>query len=206
MEKQHIVTIQLAGISGVLFTILMSLVAFRFFVLPQGRANLSMTEAVPGLASPYIRLEVQPESIPTGEIKVDVLMNTGGQPVVGADLDLDYNPTVIKYEEKNVEASGFFSAIHEEVWEEGRVKFSVFNSAELGDEPVQTNADEEVRVATVTFTVTDSNANLAQIQVLFAPDQLDDTNIILYQAERPEFPEDILQSGEGTIITLRSQP
>ena len=206
MEKQHIVTIQLAGISGVLMTILFSLLAFRFFVIPQGRASLSSIESESQLSPPYIRLETLPFDPGSQTVQVDVLANTGGEPIVGADVDLEYNPAVLGYSEKNVTPSNFFRAFQEDQFTAGHVRFSVFNSAELGDEAVRTNADQEVRVATVVFDVIDPTVNLAQIQVLFAPNQMDESNLILFTSERQEFPQDILKTTEGTIITLRSQP
>lgn len=203
MEKQHIITIQLAGISGVLFTILLSLLAFRFFVLPQSQANLSTVEVASGIQPPYVRLETQPFSPEDTEIKIDVLINTGGQPIVGADIDLEYNPVVLGYQESSVELSSYFSTIQEEPWQEGRVRFSVFNSIDLGDQPVSTNSDQELRVATVAFQVKNRETNLARVQVLFGPNRMDETNLVLYLRDRPEFPEDILKNAEGVIISLR---
>ena len=205
MEKQHVVTIQLAGIAGVLFTILLSLLAFRFFVIPQSQADLSSIEVASGLLPPYVRLEAQPFTPQDTEVKVDVLINTGGQSIVGADIDLDYNPAVLGYTEKTVEPSTFFTTFQEEPWQEGRVRFSVFNSIDLGDEPVSTNADQEVRAATVVFQIKDTTSNLAQIQLLYGPDRIDETNLMLYLSERPEFPQDILENAEGVILTLQPQ-
>lgn len=184
-------------------SMVVSMFAFRYFVLPQSQANLS--DAIPGsLTIPYLRLRESPEQpVSPDMISVDIMANTGGQRSTGIDVVLEYDAQVLIPLEQLITNSGAFAVIHTQQLEGGTVRFSVFSDAERNEPLVQTNADEEVKIATVTFQNTQPDFELTLLRLLYTPESLDDSNIVLHMDERPEFPVDILKSAGELLVDLK---
>lgn len=189
------------AISGILISILVSMVAFRQFSLPQSQADLSTEVAV---APPYLRIVKKNLEFVSGKkiLTVDVLANTSGMPVTGADVIVTYDPSVLKVMDDTVASTGVLKVFNLNSISDGKADFSVF-SEKTRDEPIlQTNADQEIAIATLQFEVLNTSLSLTEVGLEFEPDQLTDSNLVLFKEPRPETPTDILKSVQSAIISL----
>lgn len=201
MGKQNFITLQLFAISGILISILISMVAFRQFSLFDSKADLSTSvEIVP----PYLRFEKISQVVADGkkQVIVAVLANTNGLAITGADVIVQFDPKVLSISQENVVSTGAFAILHLNNKSENQLDFSVFSEKTRGESIVQTNADQEVSLATLTFDVIDQSVTLTQLEFVATSGQSDDTNLVLEEDPRPEFPSDILQSVQPAIIGL----
>jgi hypothetical protein len=201
MGKQNLITFQLLAISGILMSILVSMFAFRHFSLPEGQADLS-TEV--DLTVPYIRLVSSEKQVENGKtfVSVEVVANTGGAVSTGADTVITYDPSIMRIEKEWVENGGAFANAQVNTIDAGKVDFSVFSQSTRNEEMLSTNADQEIVIAKLKFEVINPTVTLSQLDLLFSPDTLTDTNLILLEDPRPETPTDILKAVQGTIISL----
>jgi len=200
MGKQNLITFELAAISGILMSILVSMFAFRQFSLPVSQADLGSTRA--GLELPYLRVQALPVEPGADVVKVEVLTNTGGASVLGADIVIEYDERIITTSKEQIQSSGALDTLNVNSIEAGNANFSVFASRIANEEPVMTNADQEMPIATVEFSIVDNTVDLTQLRLRFVSGSLDESNLILEEEPRPEFPTDILKGVEGTIISL----
>lgn len=201
MGKQNLITIQLLAISGILISILVSMVAFRQFALPESKADLS-TEVV--VTPPYLRIAKQKSEVIDGKkiVTAEVLANTNGMSVLGADVVMEYDPEVLQPKEDGVQSTGAFAVLNVNKQEEGVLDFSVFSSPDRNEPLLTTNADQETPIATVQFVVKNESIAITQIQIQFMEGKLDDSNLILHKEPRTETPTDILHSVQSAILTL----
>jgi hypothetical protein len=201
MGKQNLITFQLMAISGILLSILVSMVAFRQFTLPQSQADLA---TVAGLTVPYVRLEEARREMIDGKsvVWVEVIVNSGGLSVIGADLLIDFDETQLAVNREQIESTGAFAVISQNTQTVGVLDFSLFSSVERDEPIVQTNVDQEIAIAEIPFEIVASNGGVSQLQVRYIPNSLSDTNLILLQDPRPELPTDVLKSIRGLILTL----
>ncbi|MEO8582096.1 MAG: hypothetical protein ABI425_06015 [Patescibacteria group bacterium] len=201
MGKQNFITLQLLAISGILFSILVSMVAFRQFSLPESKADLS-TQV--DLAPPYLRIEKKSQTVVDGKkmITVDVFANTNGMPVTGADVVIRYDSKVVEIKDDDIKSTGAFAVLSVNSHESELLDFSLFSEKSRDEPIVQTNADQEISIVTLTFEVVDPSASLAQLELIATPNQLDDSNLVLDQDPRPELPTDVLKSVQPAIISL----
>ena len=201
MGKQHFITFQLLAISGILVSILVSMVAFRNFVLPESKADLS-TEV--DLAPPYLRLARKSIDVVNGKkmVTVELLANTSGLSVTGADVILHYDWKVVAIKDEDIHSSGAFAVSSVNSNQNEILDFSLFSEKKRNEPLVQTNADQELVIATLTFEVVDPSATLTQLELIATPGRLDDSNLVLDQDPRPELPTDVLKSVQPAIISL----
>jgi hypothetical protein len=201
MGKQNFITLQLLAISGILISILVSMIAFRQFSLPDSKADLT-TQG--DLVVPYMRLERSSIEVVDGKkwVTVQLLANTGGLPITGADAMIQYEPSILSLNEDDIQSTGAFAVSLVNSIEEGRIDFSVFSEKNRNEPIVQTNADQEIAIATIRFEVINSAVPLTQLELLASPNNLSDSNLILEEEPRPELPTDVLQSVQSAIISL----
>lgn len=201
MGKQHFITFQLLAISGILISILVSMVAFRQFSLIESKADLT-TEAA--LTPPYLRLERKSVGIIEGKkiVTVELFANTNGLPITGVDAMIRYDSKVAIIKNQDVQSTGAFTVMSINSNQNDLLDFSVFSEKTRNEPIVQTNADQEVAIATLMFEVVDTNVSLMQLELLFKAGELSDSNMVLDQDPRPEFPTDVLMSVQPAIISL----
>lgn len=205
MGKQNLITLQLLAVTGILLSILVSLLAFRFFSLPSSKADLR-NQTAQNIQPPYLRLiPSQYVSDDPNMILVDVMANTGGQVVNAADAVIEYNPAIIawKADSQLIRWSDALSVHSAQLVEPGKILLSAFSSPERGESLLNTNADQEYGLVTLAFEKVDKEAAFAQLNLVFIENSLDDSNLILATEERPETPSDILSAIEGLTIQLR---
>lgn len=200
MGKQNFVTFQLLAISGILLSILVSMVAFRHFTLPSSKAT--STEVV--VSPPYIKLEKVGETFENGQkiIEVATYANTNGMKVNGVDIVFDYDTKILEFIEPSFQSSGALSVSQLNPSDLGVVNFSLFSSTIRNEPVILTNANQEVELARLKFKVLDTTVNITQLQLEFVPDQQNETNMMLEQDPRPEVPTDILHAVQSAIISL----
>lgn len=200
MAKQNLITLQLLAITGILASILVSLVAYRRFVLPVGQADLQT--AAPDLTVPYLRVLVDEELTTVDQVVLTVFANTGGQQVSAADVVMNYDDTILQLVEDGVQSTGAFGVFQNIATESGQINFSAFSSIERGETLVHTNTDEEMDIAKLKFKVINPNVTITYADLVFQPGQLTESNLILYEQVRSEQPSDILNSVNRLIISL----
>lgn len=201
MGKQNFITLQLLAISGILISILVSIVAFRQFSLPDSKADLS-TEV--SATPPYLRIERKSIGVVDGKkmVTVDVYANSNGLPLTGADVVVRYDSKVVTIQNSDVKSTGAFAVLSVNSNQNDTLDFSVFSEKTRGEPIVQTNADQEVAIAELTFEVVNSQVSLTQLELLATPGSLDDSNLVLDEDPRPELPKDVLNSLQPAIISL----
>ncbi len=201
MGKQNFITLQLFAISGILISILVSMIAFRQFSLFDSKADLSTAVEI---APPYLRFEKVSQSVKDGkkQISVEVLTNTNGFALTGADVVVQFDPKVLSISEDAVQSTNAFAILHTNSISENQIDFSVFSEKSRGESLVQTNADQEVAIATLTFDVIDQAVTITQLEFVATAGKLNDSNLVLDEDPRPEFPNDVLQSVQPAIISL----
>lgn len=201
MGKQNFITLQLFAISGILISILVSMVAFRQFSLFDSKADLSTAVEI---APPYLRFEKVSQSVKDGkkQISVEVLANTNGLAITGADVMVQFDPKVLSISEDAVQSTNAFAILHINSMSDNQVDLSVFSEKSRGEALVQTNADQEVAIATLTFDVIDQAVTITQLEFVATAGKLNDSNLVLDEDPRPEFPNDVLQSVQPAIISL----
>lgn len=189
------------AISGILISILVSMIAFRQFALPQSKADLSSEVVV---QPPYLRLSKGSLNVVDGKkvVTVEVLANTNGLEVIGADVVVEFDPKVLSVRSEGVKSTDALAVFNVNSIDSSKVDFSLFSSLNRDEPLLQTNADQETPIATIDFDVLDESIPITPVQIRFTPDTLEDTNMILNQDPRPESPTDILRSVQGAILTL----
>ena len=200
MGKQNLITIQLLAITGILASILVSIIAFRNFVLPSSKADLNVVRT--DLITPYVRLD-QVSSMGDEIVDVAVLVNTGGVSVMAADIVVDYDPEILEPVIDPVTSSGPLTTFQVNNAGNGVIDFSQFSSRQRSEELLQTNADQEMVIAHLKFTRKNFNTELAIVTPRFNAGDLTDTNLALATPERTETITDVLQSVDGVYVKLR---
>ncbi len=204
MAKQNLITLQLLAISGILASILVSMIAYRRFVLPVGQADLTTVAA--DLTPPYLRLVPDQEASNEQVVAVNVFANTGGFPVNAVDLAINYNHEILELQEDGIIATDVFKVFSNQATVSGQINLSMFSSAERGENILHTNADLETRIAQLRFTVLRSDLPITNLEFVFRQNDLSETNMILDEGERQEFPSDILRTVNSLIVNLRQNP
>lgn len=204
MAKQHLITIQLLAITGILSSILVSMIAFRYFILPVGKADLT-TEAA-DLTPPYLRLVKDEENSTADLALINVFANTGGNPVVAVDTVLTYNDQILELQSDGIVPTDVFKVFANTATQSGQINLSMFSSADRGENILQTNADVETRIVQLKFKILKPEMSVTPLDFVFRPNDLSETNMILDEGERQEVPTDILKTVNSLIVNLKETP
>lgn len=200
MGKQNLITAELMAISGILLSILVSMVAFRQFTLPISQADLTAARA--GLAVPYVRLQALDVEPGSSTVDLELLINTGGQPVLGTDVKINYDQKMFSLKKESIRSTDALDSIHLNALMEGSANVSFFASKIASQSSVMTNADQELPIAIFRFERIDPSLSVAQFTLDYSPGSLDETNLVLDEEPRPEFPTDIIKAVEGAVVTF----
>lgn len=202
MAKQNLITLQLLTISGILFSVLVTLIAYRQFVLPVGQADLTVT--APDVEPPYLRIVADDARSTMSEKVFRIFANTAGSRVTAADILLRYNPSILEVLPDSITPSGALAISYiPPEQSEGELQLSLFSNPERGEPLLSTNADQEIELARITFQVVDPSVPLTTLELVHEQSNLDDTNLIVFEDPREEFPTDVLQSVNQLVVSLQ---
>ncbi len=180
--------------------LVLSLIAFRQFVLPIIRAK--PPAAPPHLIPPYMRLVKVPDPTLPNQLTVAVMVNTANQETMGADVVVEYDPAVLTIAKEGLKWDHPYAVFQVNQVGQGLVDFSLFSSPHRGEPSFKTKISEEVQLATLSFDILERQAGSTELKIKFVPGKSEESNLILYSKIRPASPIDILQTVEGVSLSL----
>jgi hypothetical protein len=183
------------------FGLLLSIIAFRQFAWPRIEA-ITSNQAADHLKPPYLRLTRSPIQVAKSQAAIDVKVNTAGIETTEVDVVINFDPEVLAIKKDQIRLPDQFAIFQISQTEEGRLDFAVFSDPNRGEPALSTSLDKETRLATLVFDLLDSPEEKTALSFEFAQGRLDESNLIPSYEKRPSTPVDILQTVEGTSVSL----
>jgi hypothetical protein len=155
------------------------------------------------LTAPYIRLiSVPHQTYAVGDqVPVDIYENTNNQPTVESRFVITYDSSVLNLDEQGIQNGDIYPVVNIESTTPGKAIFSIFVKDEAGYTPV--SAAKEQKVATLFFHVIGKGKKDTDITLVHNPTVDETTSISLFNQDRSNPPQNILQSLEGTTVTVQ---
>jgi len=210
MKLSHLtppLTIGLILASLILLRLLSLAYQALFFPPPTQTPEIALTQTAsllpvdPSLLPPYIRLTPSSRTSPD-QPAIDIRANTATLPTQAADITIQYDSAVLSLKTEDSKLKHEYAVIQINTLQPGRIDVSLFSQPQRNEPTLTTPKDQETTLATLYFTRVNPAASTTTLNLLFTPNQTDETNLIRAVDTRPETPTDVLQSVKGLTLSF----
>lgn len=155
------------------------------------------------LTAPYIRLVSNGhQTYSTGDqVPLEIFIDTHSQPTSEARFVIAYDSNLLGFDEQGIGNGDIYPVLNVESVTPGKVIFSIFVESEAGYTPAILS--QEQKVATLFFHVIGKGNTDTDVSLVVNPTSDETTSLSLFAADRSSPIQNILQSVEGTTISLR---